>query len=87
MSENVISLSKHSNNGAMRSPEECLRDCIEDLGRRGAFEKGKKLLVLALDDTEGQFSVSFAQAGMKMSECVALSEVAKAIFLREMNYV
>lgn len=83
----VISLSKHSNNGAMRSPADCLNECLEDIGKRGAFEKGRKVLVLALDDTDGQFSVSFAQAGMKMSECVALCEVAKTIFLKEMNYV
>ena len=84
---NVISMAEKAKNGTMQTPEQALRDCISLVGEKGAFKEGKKLLVLALDDTAGNFSVSFVQAGMKMSECVALCEVAKTIFLREMEYI
>lgn len=84
---NVISLAEKAKNGAMQTPKQALEDCISNIGEKGAFKEGKKLLVLALDDTSGNFSVSFVQAGMKMSECVTLCEVAKTIFLREMEYI
>lgn len=84
--DKVVSLSKITGDAGFDSPEQVLRDAIKEIGRRGAFENGKKLLILALDDNN-QYSVSFMQAGMKMSECVTLCEVAKTIFLREMEYI
>jgi len=86
MSEKVISMSKKASNGVMMSPEDALRDALSCIRKDGAFEKGKKLIVLAVDDTDGDYSVSFIQAGMTMSQCIALCEVAKSIFLSEMNY-
>ena len=83
----VVSLSEIANNGAMRTPEQCLQDCLNDIGKRGAFKDGKKLLVLCLNEADGNYSVSWAQAGMKMSECLSLIEVSKMELLREMNYV
>ena len=80
-------LGQKAKNGKMLTPEMTLKECLNDIGKRGAFKNGKKLLVLALDDTEGKFSVSFSQAGMKMSECIALCEVGKTIFLTEMEYI
>lgn len=84
--DNLISLSAATGDASFDSPEQVLRDAIKEIGQRGAFEKGKKLLILALDD-DGQYTISFMQAGMKMSECVTLCEVAKTIFLREMEYI
>ncbi len=83
---NVISLSDRTNNGGYSSPESVLRDTLNEIGKRGAFKNGKKLLILALDDTDENFEVSFIQAGMKMSECMAVCEVAKSIFKKNMNY-
>lgn len=82
----VISLSGATGNAGFQSPEQALRDAISEIGQSGAFKDGKKLLILALDD-EGQYDISFIQAGMRMSECITLCEVAKAIFLREMEYI
>lgn len=82
----VESMSKHSNNGKLRSPEQCLEECIESIGKEGASKNGKKILVLALDDTDEGYQISWSQSGMKMSECHNLCEVAKALFLREMGY-
>jgi len=83
----VISLSEKTNNGSMWSPEDCLRQCLDDIGKRGALKGGKKLLVLSLDDSDGNYSTSFVQAGMSMSQCLTLCEVAKTTFLKEMKYI
>lgn len=82
----VISLAGVTGDAGFQSPEQLLREAIKEIGKSGAFEKGEKLLILALDDN-GQYDISFMQAGMKMSECVTLCEVAKTIFLREMEYI
>jgi len=87
--DKIISLSKKQNNGTLQSPEQALHAALDEIGKRGAFENGKKLLILALDNGEDndQYRVSFVQAGMKMSECLTLCEVAKTIFLTDMNYI
>ena len=52
----VKSLSNYTGDAGFRSPEQCLRDCLEDLGKRGAFKDGKKLLVLCLPFTFTSFA-------------------------------
>jgi len=85
----IINMAKASNNGTLQAPEQALNDALEAIGTQGAFKNGKKILILALDEGENQdqYAVSFIQAGMKMSQCVSLCEVAKTIFLNEMGYV
>lgn len=83
----VSKLSDKTNNGFMSTVKDALKDATEAAGKDGAFENGTKVLILALDDTEGEYSISFIQGGMKMSECISLCETAKTIFLSEMNYI
>ena len=85
--DTVISMANVVGDGAFHTPEQALQEALRDIGRHGAFKDGKKLLILALDDTEGDYDISFIQAGMKMSECLALCEVSKTLFLTEMNYI
>ena len=73
---NVIGLSEATGNAVFQSPEQVLRDAIKETGSDGSFMGGEKLLILGVDDN-GQYSVSFMQAGMKMSECLTLCEVGK----------
>ena len=85
----IVSLSEAHNNGIVRSPKDALEDALGDIGKNGALEKGKKLIIISLDD-EGNgdtYTVNWYQAGMKMSQCVALCEVAKIQFLTEMEYI
>ncbi len=82
----VVNLGKKTRNAMMQSPSQALNDALESVGQYGAFEKGKKLLILALDDTEENYSISFIQAGMKMSDCNNLCDIAKALFKEEMGY-
>jgi len=84
---NLIDLSEKTGDAGMRSQKQALEDALSEIGKRGAFESGKKLIVLALDDQDGQYSISYVQAGMKMSECVTLCEISKTIFLKEMGYI
>jgi hypothetical protein len=83
----VISMAEATNDGTKRSPEDCLKDCLNDVGVAGALENGKKVLVLALDESDGNYGVSWYQAGMTCSQMIALCEVAKTIFLTDMNYI
>ena len=82
----VINFANATNNGEITTPKEALNDALDTLGKKGAFKSGKKLLILCLDDTDGEYKVSFIQAGMRMSGCVTLCDIAKNIFKQEMGY-
>lgn len=86
--DNVINLSKITGDAAMQSPKQALEDALEEIESNeiGGFKDCKKLMVLALNDDD-QYTVSFIQAGMKMSQCLTMCEVAKTIFLNEMGYL
>jgi len=86
--DNIISMSKKTGDAGMSSPREVLEDALIEVEKKesGAFKNCNKLLVLALDDND-QYLVTFMQAGMKMSQCLTLCEVAKTVFLTEMGYL
>ncbi len=79
-------MSEKTNDGTLRGPREALEEAIKTIGDSGALEHGKKVLVLALDDTNDNYSVSFMQAGMTMSECNNLCDIAKSVFKKDMGY-
>ena len=82
---NVADIGLHSGNGKMTSPINCLKDvikCIED----GDISPNK-ILVITLNSKDDTYATSWHQAGMKMSDCLALIEVAKVRFLQEMEYI
>lgn len=85
--DTVISMADAACDGTLQTPEQALQDAFKYIDKQGAFKNGKKLLILSLDDTEGNYTISFIQAGMKMSECLTLCDVAKTLFLTEMNYI
>ena len=82
----VTEISEASSDATMMSPHSALISAINDIGKNGALREGNKCLVLALDDTDGGYSVSFTQAGMTMSQCIALCEVAKRLFVAQMGF-
>jgi len=85
----VVNLGEATDNGKMRSPEDALKDALTMIGDEdgGTFEKGKKLLIICLDTANEQYAINWVQAGLSMSECISLCEVAKTTFLTEMNYI
>ena len=84
---NIESLGKKAGDATMMRPEDTLNEAIDSLSVGGELEHVKKVLVLALDDSNDEYNVSFFQAGMKASQCVTLCEVGKAVFLRDMDYI
>lgn len=60
----------------MWGPVDVLQDAIKEL--EAGTRKANKLVVLFLDDVEGQaYNTGFSQSGLRMSELVALLEVTK----------
>ena len=45
-----------------------------------------KAVILYLDDSDGQYYVSWAQAGLRMSGCISLCELGKERFKDELGY-
>lgn len=84
--ENIVNMAFHSGSAKMLSPEGALREALKDIGENGAFKDGKKLLILALDESNDEYSISFIQAGMSMSECISLCEISKSVFKNQMGY-
>ena len=87
MSDKISKLSDKTRSAFMHTPKEALQDSLEHIGKNGAFKEATKLIVLCLDDTSGNYNVNYVQAGMKASECVGLLEIAKTLFLTEMEYI
>lgn len=88
---NVVDMSKEANNGLVRTPEQMLEEAlsvIRDPDDNSNFKNASKMLIISLDTENGaSYNVNWMQAGMKMSECLALCDVAKSQFLGEMEYV
>lgn len=47
----------------------------------------KKIIVISLDDSNGEYNVSLSSNNLKRSEIVALIEVAKLTNLSDMGFV
>lgn len=85
MADNIELLGNHANDATMITPEQCLKDVLNnDLGKRGAFKHAKKIVVIALDESDGGYYMGFDQAGMSMSEVVALCECFKKFIITDM---
>lgn len=84
MSDTVVSLGAETGNAAMITPEQLLKDCLQEYadGKLG----GQKAILLCLDDSEG-YAQAWRNAGMSCSEIIALFEVVKMDLLNHMGYV
>jgi hypothetical protein len=69
--------------------EEALRDVKDENGEEeyNAFKGATKLMVIALDDSNGMYITGFIQSGFRMSECIALMELMKIRFMQHMDKV
>lgn len=78
----VVRLDQVANTGN-RTVTQLLEDEIGEQENRGNPDKA---IIIYLNTAEDQYSVGWSQAGLKMSECVSLLDIAKDMFKREMNY-
>lgn len=82
----VESLGKHTNNAKFMSPEDTLKDALEQLKEGGDLHGFTKLAVIGVDDRDDRYAIDWRQCGMKQSEFLALLEAAKMLVLNNMGY-
>lgn len=72
-----------------RSPQHCLESVLARLGKpkERAFSNGGKVVVIMLDDNEDRYDISWEQAGMRMSEIIALLRASEVLFMQEMGLI
>lgn len=84
MSKKIISLGERTGHVAYSSPEGLLRDCLERMAPGGRWEGAPKLMVIALDDSDGVYSLESSQHGMNNSEVVAMLDVVKTSWRKDL---
>lgn len=78
----VVDLNDRVDDARFMTPKRLLEESAAECGVSDAFEKGRKLLVICLDDTDDQYNVSWRNAGLKTSEIVSLLEYLKDDMMR-----
>lgn len=86
MNDNVINLGEKTNNALHSSPESVLDDGLQRV-MGGTWKDRSKVVVIALDDKDGDYNASWIQCGMKTSELLALFSIVQAMCLEEMGYI
>ncbi len=81
---NITYLADIHNNGTLDTPLHVLESVKERI--ESGQESPTKLVVISLDDSSGLYDIKWQQAGMKMSEMLALLEIAKSVVINEMGY-
>lgn len=85
----VVDISEENGN-SMRTPEQMLEEAlgiIRDPENTSSFKNAKKMLIISLDTSNDMYFVNWMNAGMNMSQCVSLCEVAKMQFIGEMEHI
>lgn len=96
----IIDSENRSGHDGMKTPVTMLSDKAKDATRwtvkqmledasqsvdNGKY-KNNKAIILFVNDDGNAYDVGFHQAGMTMSECIALVDITKSILKREMGY-
>ena len=82
--QKVSNLSHYLRDGSRWTVDQMLADTLSDV--REHRKAPTKALVLFLDDSDDKYDVGFVQAGLSMSQAIALIDVAKSVILKEMGY-
>lgn len=81
-------LASECGNGKAMTPKQLLEKVLERIENKEAvYKNATKAIVILLDDTDSDFPYSLAwhQAGMIMSQCVALCAVTQQKFFDQMK--
>lgn len=81
---NVIPLVDASGSAAHWSVEQMLE--FELAAIRAGQRPTRKAILLYVDTENGRFTPSYTLAGMRMSECISLTEMAKARFVHNLTH-
>lgn len=61
-----------------------LQDALDDETiLDGTYDKA---VLIRLNNKDGDYNIGFSQAGLSMAECIALVEIAKNLFKKQMGY-
>jgi len=85
--DKVVHMGIRKHDGTMLTPQTTLDLAARDLEEGGDWHGCKKVMVIFLDDSEGDFDVGWRQSGMKMSECLALLKVAEIKVLNQLGFI
>jgi hypothetical protein len=85
MTTKLINLAEYADDARRWSVEQMLEHALEDV--RSGKRTANKAVLLWLKDNEDSYDVGFIQAGMSAAEMLALAEVAKTLFLNQMQYL
>lgn len=81
----VVRMADLKNDSTLIRPAEMLSDAAEQYADGTLV--GTKCLVIALDDADGNYNLAFHNAGLSAAEVLALLEVTKTHFLRQMGFL
>ena len=84
--KNVTNLAKVSNDARHWSALDAIKDHQEHIDTGGALEDFDKILIISLNDNNGEFTVKWTQSGLKSSVMLAVLETAKSTILESMGY-
>lgn len=83
----LLKLSEETEDARMWSVKDALKDAEKTFDDPDLEESHKKVLVLLVSTQNETFTVNYIQAGMSSSQCLAVLEVAKTSFLKDMGYL
>ena len=79
---NIKKMVDYTNDAAYVSTEQLIKTCAEEDGE--LMRTHRKALVIFLDNEGDDYSFHFRNAGLRLSEIVALLEVVKAAMIKEL---
>jgi hypothetical protein len=72
VSENIIKLVHDKKDPKRPTPLDVIDACKNQLSEGGRLENYNNCMVIALNNTDGQYKLAYARSAMKSSECIAL---------------
>jgi len=83
----AIDLSKaRRSQGCDNTPEDVLRRALDKLESGERWAGRSKLIVVCVDDSDGQYDLGFIAANLKASEIIALADLLKSDIRHSMGY-
>ncbi len=83
----VTNLGEKTGSSLHWSAVQALERVKQDHMPGGPLENHNKVITISLESNgDGEYEVAYCQAGMRLSECIALLECAKALLLEQMGY-
>jgi len=80
----LVKISEKAQNSCAWSPSDALEDALKDISEKNRDPSDS--LVILLDRRDGKYKINWYIAGMSISEVIALLEISKQEFFKEMGF-